>query len=184
MIVCSQCQSENPLGHRFCQQCGASLKLWRAIVTQGTPAVAYRLDKQLCPEVTTPVATGSKEGDFLDQGGRYRLLDDLALQTGQGQVLVTDKQPAQPLPSQQIDVATVQPLTPEEWTAADLPYLLPAAAYPYLKLREQFFPTIPELHAAWFTPERSVIVIEDRSELTPLFEIWRSPKFNGVQHEF
>ncbi|MEO1590490.1 MAG: serine/threonine phosphatase [Cyanobacteria bacterium J06632_22] len=186
MIVCSQCQSENPSGHRFCQQCGAPLKLWRATVAADTAVTAYQLTSKVWYEpVAAPVATGLKQGDYLDIAGRYRLLEDLSLQAGRGQALVTDSEPHQAPPLQQHiegDLGDLgQPLPREQWRDADLAYLLPAAAYPYLKLQERFFPAIPSVHGAWVTPERSIVVIEDRSDLPPLFEVWRSADFNAIQ---
>ncbi len=194
MIVCSQCQSENPSVHRFCQQCGAPLKLWRAIVVDGQIDAALRLTDGLTedesessvpstPAVMTLKQGNLKQDDVLDAAGRYRLLDDLTLNAGRGQVLVTDCFPDQPalLPLQSVDADALQPIPRAQWTDADVPYLLPVAARPYLQLQERFFPAIPEIHGAWVTPQRSVLLIEDRSDLTPLFDVWKLSEFNAVQ---
>ncbi|MEL6247128.1 MAG: serine/threonine phosphatase [Cyanobacteria bacterium J06627_15] len=196
MIVCSQCQSENPATHRFCQQCGAALKLWRAIVQVGQPSAVFKLNGPLAasqPESDASAASvfsasnGTEltlqKGSYLDAAQRYRLLDDLTLSAGAGEVLLTDTCPDQSLPLSQRfnDENTLTPLATGEWGLNELSDLIPMTAYPYLKLQERFFPAIPELQAAWVTPGYTILLIEDRSELTQLFEAWTAAGLNDIQ---
>jgi protein phosphatase len=115
MLVCPQCQFENPDDHKFCQKCGTSLtektclacetlvafdqrqcptcgeitgQIWRAIVTLvNNPASVNSPSIQLFSEV------------YLDAQHRYKLLEPLpapAVTSGDVELSVIDCQPFQP----------------------------------------------------------------------------------------
>jgi protein phosphatase len=53
MLVCPNCEFENPTTNRFCQQCGTLLETWRAAIVETTP--------QLPADAPTPLSPSSLE---------------------------------------------------------------------------------------------------------------------------
>lgn len=204
MLVCPQCQFENPSANKFCQQCGTSLThntcpgcghlvqfnqancevcgtiagvLWWAI------ASSDRADGELRPGI--PVATGFN--GYLDLQQRYQLLHPLSPPNvwGETQGPVLDCQPFQlsllevlvlgkpdglgeldaPL---DVDIAAEM----EGWSDSMQALAIPAIAQPYVALSNQFYHAIPAIHNAWEWHGQAVILLEDRSNLPCLTDLW------------
>lgn len=123
MLVCPQCQFENPVTNKFCQECGTSLTqnscpkcgslnsfdvvncqecgavsgvIWLAIV-----AASHHLTKAMPESGGAPLTIGDHSksiNDYLDEERRYQLLEPLPWfegETGEQQVKVLDCQPLQ-----------------------------------------------------------------------------------------
>ncbi len=130
MIICSQCQFENPDNHKFCQNCGAPLsstdvvepspepgnsplvtdRQWLAVLCLSAP---LKLDAASSSSPTQPIPTphGQNPGDYLDPGDRYQLIDPLpdlsatVASTLEIDVRVVDRRPNQPSYFEQIEQA-------------------------------------------------------------------------------
>lgn len=131
MLVCSQCQFENPANHKFCQKCGAPLSAagvpeqsseigtqpasvtetqWLAVLCLSAPP---KVSEASSSSVTQPLPTphGQDPGDYLDPGDRYQLVDPLpdlsstVASTLEIDVRVVDRRPHQPSYFEQIEQA-------------------------------------------------------------------------------
>ncbi|TVQ25332.1 MAG: zinc-ribbon domain-containing protein, partial [Leptolyngbya sp. DLM2.Bin15] len=128
MLVCSQCQFENPDNHKFCQKCGAPLDSLALEPEKSTVVVAPGLEQWLAvlcltappkPLVMTsssvtqamPAAVGREVGEYLDPGDRYQLLEPLpdvsatVAATLEINVRVIDRRAHQPSYLEQLDQA-------------------------------------------------------------------------------
>jgi protein phosphatase len=103
MLICPQCQFENPNDNKFCQSCGTSLTyktcpecgaevllnnqychkcgaecgtIWWAMITQETSVVFSEFgEEKLTPDIgNTNTRLQFAVGSFLDRGQRYQLL--------------------------------------------------------------------------------------------------------------
>ncbi|MEA5449037.1 serine/threonine phosphatase [Leptolyngbya sp. CCNP1308] len=120
------------------------------------------------------IAPGDLDPDgYLDCDRRYRLMSPSDSQTSFGAtpLVVIDCQPAAdaPLQALQSDWLETPALDPTEHPLAAT---VPSEAYPYLALQADYFPAVPELHHAWQTPQRTLLLIEDRSIWLPLAAGW------------
>jgi len=179
MLICPQCEFENPEANKFCQNCGSSLThkacqdcgtevltnaatchncgaftgtVWWAVVLGISPPVPSLSETvELAPELTPEII-------YLDSHQRYQILEpqtweDNQNSTWQGSVL--DCQPLQ---------VSDLPTRPE----------IPAIAQPYLDLRSSFIQTLPLVQDTWETDGQTVILLEDRSQWQLLSDLWGS----------
>lgn len=178
MLVCSHCQFENPRQNRFCQNCGAPLQLWQAV-----------LWPQSAAESQTARA-GWVKGEFLDPEQRYQIhqavTGDLSANPHGYEVLVLDHQPGEVSPL--IEIQDKLDLLPSEVVAdggADevtgLLAPLPSLAWPYLQLRSQLFSTLPLLHDTWEQAGHTVLLLEDRSPWPLFADAWADPDTEPLQ---
>lgn len=196
MLICPQCQFENPTANNFCQQCGVSL-------TQNTCAecgslVAFdQLNCQECGAASgvlwwavvtmTPSPSGVDSpplgaSGYLDWQRRYRLIEPLTSPNEQGeqQGVVLDCSPFQlsPLESlvlQSLEQNGVNLLPSESEDSSDQAILesmdvlsVPDAAKPYIALNNQFYHTLPAIHNAWQSDSQTTLLLEDRSHFPQL----------------
>ncbi|MBE9160160.1 serine/threonine phosphatase [Nodosilinea sp. LEGE 06152] len=160
MLTCPFCEFENPDSQRSCEQCGQPLQRWRVIDIPGPGTAAIAADDL------------EAEG-YLDCDRRYRLV---ASPTPLGidspaPLVVLDCQPNADSPLQALQSAWLE--TPNlNPTTHPLAAGVPPQAYPYLALQADHFPAIPELHHAWQTPQRTLLLIEDRTIWLPLSMGW------------
>ena len=230
MLVCPDCQFENPNTHKFCQRCGASLTektcefcgalvafdseyclqcgavtgtTWKAILSPTgngiqpsaeLPAAEFlaadpESNPKLSPTSTLepvplPVSEQSylpdlaesqsalklPTGKFLDPQQRYQVLDPLPQQIGQTaevEVRVLDHQPLQ---------ASRLLLQPDEL------FDLPSQSIPYLTLQQQFpLLPLPYLQDAWQQQDLAVLLLEDRSNLPLLVDLWPDEAMEPLQ---
>ncbi|NJM89983.1 MAG: serine/threonine phosphatase [Hydrococcus sp. RU_2_2] len=196
MLVCPQCQFENPNNHRFCQRCGTSLT-HKPCHECGT---TVPLSTETCPNCGAFTGTvwlailveqgeiePQKSGEYLDLGRRYRLIasngntltetvdSNPSRQVSRGEVI--DCQPLQKsvlgiLLEQQAEISETledsQPSNTSLWQRIGIPEL----AKPYLALQERFA-SIPVVHDAWQEDKKEVILIEDRSNWQLLTDWWK-----------
>lgn len=158
MLTCPSCEFEIIDPQLSCAACGQPFQRLRVIDIPGPGAAAITRD-------------GLYGSHYIDADQRYRLID-CPLDSADATVLtVIDCQPniASPLQALQqiwLEIPTLD-LASHPLTAG-----LPAEAHPYLALQVDNFPAIPELHHAWQTPQRALLLIEDRTTWLPLAAAW------------
>ncbi|MBD2002998.1 MULTISPECIES: serine/threonine phosphatase [Cyanophyceae] len=126
--------------------------------------------------------TKPPEQTYLDQQKRYQLLDSPPQNSGVTEVMVRvlDTQPfQQSLLEAVVDSAKSESTTASEDTlsAKSIPGIVRA----YLDLHNKFYPTVPAIHDAWQENETSVVLLEDRSELPLLIELWKNAQMPMLQ---
>jgi len=224
MLVCPQCQYENPNTHKFCQKCGVSLTevvcpgcdatvpsnveccphcgtvtgtIWWALLFTSVPPQQAKTDTSVAPTINQAAIEfeSSTIAQYLDSQQRYQILDALpspASSSAELEVRVLDCQPYQPtllaaLYQQQNYYTESSPPTSSPLEAStDLlettrARLIPAMAHPYLSMQPQLHSALPQLHDAWATEEKTVLLLEDRSTLPLLSEMWKSPDLLPLQ---
>ncbi|WP_334310531.1 serine/threonine phosphatase [Spirulina subsalsa] len=189
MIVCPECQFENPEANKFCQRCGSSL------VTQTCPICDSEVSwtAKDCPEcgamvaqewlaIAYPLQPESEQTPFspLDLSERYQAL--VPPETPTSEIRVWDSQPLQKtyletLIEQQDGSETAAATGP----IADDPNIefwrqvgVCDPAIPYLVLQESLSPAIPVLQDTWQKEGHGMIVVEHRADWDLLIEAWGS----------
>ncbi|MFQ4135406.1 serine/threonine phosphatase [Nodosilinea sp. PGN35] len=168
MLTCPFCEFDNTDSQRFCKRCGQPLQCWRVIDIPNPGAAAIR-------EAIRPgIAPGDLDAEgYLDGDRRYRFLarPETSASFGAAPLIVIDTRPEAEAPLQALQAAWLE--TPNlDPTEHPLAVSVPAGAYPYLALQADYFPAVPELHHAWQTPQRTILLIEDRSSWLPLAAGW------------
>ncbi|WP_035987199.1 serine/threonine phosphatase [Leptolyngbya sp. KIOST-1] len=160
MLTCPFCEFENPDSQRSCEQCGQPLERWRVIDIPAPGAPALGL-------------ADLYDDKYLDSDRRYRLTNPSAALGAASSTpwVVIDCQPEADSPLQDLQAAWLENPTLDP-TVHPLAVGVPPAAYPYLALQADYFPAIPELHHAWQTPERTLLLIEDRAIWLPFSTGW------------
>ncbi len=189
MLVCPQCQSENPNNTEVCQQCQTSL------VYQSCPQCGHKtlFSEANCPECgaftgklrqmilgqplnsdapQTPLILDTGDLDF---EGRYHIWPSEEKQAlgvmattsthtlYQGQVL-----DSQPLQKSALEVLINQAADLLEDEEKDDPKVLwqqmgiPSLAFPYLALKD-LTPVLPKVYDGWLDNEREIILLSDRT---------------------
>lgn len=202
MLVCSQCQFQNPATHRFCQKCGAPLGAIAAEPASASGGGGLGADMQwlavLClspsnpspsnagEELPIPSSVSLEAGQYLDPGDRYQLLEPLpdvsatVASTLEINVRVIDRRPNQPSYFEQIEQAEDE--APDALPApGNCPTTLtnvPEIAEIYLTLQDELYPAMPQLWDAWVQSFASrtmnVVVLEDRSHLPTLLHCMKN----------
>ncbi|MBD2057759.1 serine/threonine phosphatase [Oculatella sp. FACHB-28] len=232
MLVCPNCQFDNPDSGKFCQNCGLSLTervcpvcesanllnvencshcgavvgtTWQAIVSrsllaQGSASAAVQQSTQ------AEVANSLKSlpvGAYLDIQQRYRLLAPLPASSmaTDVEVRVLDCQPFQLSP---LEVLLGYPLDEESIEAEDstataaesdsiqaidligqsesaVKTAISPIAQIYLTLQEQLYPSLPLIHDAWERDGQTVVLLEDRTHLPLLMDLWSDPNVLPIQ---
>lgn len=162
MLICPQCQSENPNDNKFCQECGLSFSR-KDCSSCGT---AVMFDVLHCPncEAETGIVwkalfAGRPSLDALDPScilrQRYQILEQAVDSPAERRVL--DLFPLQ------------KPLLDRSAP--------PAIARPYLALYQDFPQVLPPVHDAWQEEAAEFILIEDRSKLPLLVDYLTTTPF-------
>lgn len=158
MLTCPFCEFENPDSQLSCTACGEPFQRWRLIDMPNPGALALAVDDFYGK-------------GYVDVDQRYRLIDFPMALSNAAVLTVLDCQPQLDPPLQALQQAWFE--TPSLDVAhCPLATGVPAAAYPYLALQADYFPTIPELHHAWQTPQRTLLLIEDRTTWPSLTAAW------------
>ena len=188
MLICPQCQFENPNTNKFCQHCGTSLthkvcakcstnvalseeRCHNCGVQTGTVWWAIILKEQQNEPASVTVTLSLPVGAYLDQQQRYQLLE--------------------PLPAEQeiaantevhLRVLDCQPFarSPLE-VGGELVTEIPAIAKTYLALQSQFHQKLPAIHDAWQQEGIQVVLIADRSNWPSLIGLWHDEKTTPLQ---
>lgn len=200
MLICPQCQFENPTANKFCQQCGTSLTqntcadcgamvpfdeincqdcdaatgvLWWVIISPESPETSDE------PAMTFTAANG-----YLDLQQRYLLTEPLPPpnELGEQQSKVLDCQPFQlsvlealVLKNLEDDpAAALDDQAESVWSDSIAALSIPTIAKPYITLNRQFFHVLPTIHNAWLWEGRAVLLLEDRSDYPQLIDAWRN----------
>ena len=178
MLICPQCQFENPDTNKFCQSCGISLT--HIVCPKCSTDVALSEERcQNCGTVTGTMwwaiiqtSQSLSAGAYLDAEQRYQLLEPLPspqerAATSEVQVKVLDCQPLRlSLLEVDGDIATMT---------------LPAIATAYLNLQSQAHRSLPAIHDAWQQEGTQVVLIEDRSDWPKLSDLWRDSRTELLQ---
>jgi protein phosphatase len=180
MLVCPQCQFDNPNHNFFCQNCGESLTYdhchecgEQVPFSEETCANCGAMTGITWWVIVTSANSSEEKtffasSDYLDVGQRYRLQDPWTQSEeplADRQIRVLDCQPLQKsvlkvLLEDQAELLDLDaPRSSEETVSPWLPKL----AVPYILLKD-FAPAVPELHEAWQEGQKEVILLEDRSE--------------------
>ncbi|MFM7424982.1 MAG: serine/threonine phosphatase [Elainella sp.] len=211
MFVCPHCQFDNPETHKFCQRCGTSLvekecpvcgtlvafsseycqqchamtgTTWKTLLVplrsqvRSVPAgsVSRSSHADGAPYFSEASVLTAPMGKFLDIAQRYQLLEPLPQQLvpeAEIEVRVLDHQPLRVT-----NLALQTASEPTETTVA----LIPAIAESYLTLQNQFpLLPLPHLHDAWQQQQFAVLLLEDRSHLPLLEDLWRDEATEPLQ---
>lgn len=201
MLICPQCQFDNPTTNNFCQQCGVAL-------TQNTCAECGSLvpfEQVKCsecgavagvmwwaiiaPEQTAEATVQQVEASvtgwsgYLDLQKRYQIVEPFPAvnEAGEQQGRVLDCQPFQLSVLESLVTKTLQeeiidladPETQTRWVDAMAVLGVPAIAYPYISLNHQFYHSLPTVHNAWQSEQRTILLVEDRSAYPSLMKVWQ-----------
>jgi protein phosphatase len=229
MLVCPQCQFENPNTNKFCQECGTSLTqntcpecdslvpfnsvqcqecgaiagvIWWALLVGDHPLseVSPSANTIAITEAPVEAASGDRAAIYLDHHQRYQLLEVLQapepVETNQQaaierHVRVLDCQPLQMSLLEALAKQTSEdsagsssgPLltTATEGEAASSEahqgqsvqsMAVPSIAQPYLALGSKFHQALPVVHDAWQQEGQQILLLEDRSALPRLIDLW------------
>jgi len=185
MLICPQCQFDNPDNNKFCQNCGKSLSykicpqcsdrvalnqnqcdncgtktgnVWRAI-SQESQSDSNITSKSPNPPLTV--------GDYLDPQQRYQIIEVLPqLAPTQLQYKVLDCQPFQ-----------LSLLKADIGGKIDLPEL----AQTYLTLQSQLGEKIPAVHETWQFENKQIILISDRTNWQQISDAWHDRQTTPAQ---
>ncbi len=189
MLICPQCQFENPDSNRFCQECGTSLT--NKVCDACGADVAF--DAEQCGScgatvgtfwwaiLQTETPTTAPVNEYLDDHQRYRLLQTLPISASTStelELLVLDCQPfqmsllevlfAQKSESQNLREAGLDPAVMRIQDA------IPEIAQPYLDLQAQLNPALPAIYDAWKQDDRQIVLLENRSDWSRLIDSWQT----------
>ena len=202
MLICPDCLFENPDTNKFCQQCGISLKdqacphcgtavpftleqcpdcgafvgIIRKAILSPSIAQAHPVSESgMANSSGCPPFPEAAPGQYLDAQQRYRLLEPLtnseaSQEKAEQTVRVLDCKPLQ-APLLQILYSQRDSSISSSIGADHL--TIPLLAQLYLKLQAEY-PSLPlpTIHDAWECNGISVILLEDRSHLTQLADLW------------
>lgn len=186
--TCPACGSLVPFDVLHCQDCGTIAGVvWWAIIVED-----QRCDSAAQLEWSNDAA-GVATGDvYLDARCRYQLLEFLPpadASTHERQVRVLDCQPFQLslLEALTVKVGAFGGSDRSESETDDLAgglagglggissmqaLAVPTVGQPYLSLRSSLFQAVPHIHDAWQQEGRQIVLLEDRSELPLLMDVW------------
>lgn len=187
MLVCPHCQFGNPDDHKFCQRCGTSL----TEITCQECGAAVEFEAEQCSKcgaetaiewraILTPKLADwpATAPSFLDAQQRYLLQEPLPTPlTSEVEITVRDSQPFQ---ASLIELLEADPIDAEPQLAAVATQAIPALAQPYVEVQSQS-PALPQIHDAIEQPEFTVVILQDRSQLPPLTEMWSSDEVLPLQ---
>ena len=171
MIICPNCQLENPGAHKFCQRCGEPLPVKDPLdegpsenQPENQPAAApvalnsQPTEQRLRANLMPPDKRSLSPATYLDAAERYQVVTVLS----PGHALVSDQTPEvrSPLQSKlpQLTNASLRDLQSVED--------LPTAAYPYLMLPE----AAPSLYDVIQQDETTFLIAPERVALSPLLK--------------
>ena len=121
-------------------------------------------------ETSETIAPTLSDGDYLDDRQRYQLIElkPESEDSSKWQGSVLDRQPLQVSPL--LTSLSASPRNSGSTTVIQSSMLPPEIAEPYLQLRNQWSPIVPLIHDAWEHQDYSILLIEDRSDLTRLID--------------
>ncbi|QYX31799.1 serine/threonine phosphatase [Sphaerospermopsis torques-reginae] len=211
MLICPQCQFENPNDNKFCQSCGTSLTyktcpecgaevllnnqychkcgaecgtIWWAIITQEVPVVVSEFgEEKLTPDIgNTNTRLQFAVGSFLDRGQRYQLLEPLP----EPEVMPGGTEyKFKVLDCQPFHISPIEAMLEHQPQGLIVPSVsvigIPSLAQAYVALQQEISLGIPIIHDAWQQDNMQVVLIEDRSHWQLLLEAWQDPTTHPLQ---
>ncbi len=194
MLVCPQCQFDNPTVNKFCQECGFSL----THLTCPTCGRVVPLHDLQCPCGTVTGTTwwavvtvgpalpaGPPSGDsaaaigWLDAHQRYQVLAPFVpAPRGGWEGVVLDCQPLQKSPLLALFGTVTLANSPAAKAEALTAALIPSNAQAYLALRSAI---VPPIHDAWRQGEQEILLLADRSTLPRLAD-WPAADATALEH--
>lgn len=211
MLICPECQFENPNDNKFCQSCGTSLThkicpecgaavllntqfchkcgtkcgtIWMAIITKETPVVISDFgDEKLTPDTgKTSTRLELGVGSFLDRGQRYQLLEPLP----KPEVIAGSMEfKVKVLDCQPFHISPIEAMLKHQSQGLIVPSVsvigIPSVAQAYVALQQQMLSEIPIIHDAWEQDNMQVILIKDRSHWQLLLEAWQDYRTHPLQ---
>lgn len=158
MLVCPQCQFENPTSNNFCQTCGASLVekpcpscntlvKWEDHQCSNCGAIVGTIRFAIVAGMLDPLT------EFLDPHLRYQILDSVIGSSTSGfQLHILDRDP--------LNQVSLDPV--------------PEFAKPYVTLQANFHQVVPPVLDAWEDGDRTILILEARSHLPLLTDYIRT----------
>jgi len=121
---------------------------------------------------------------YLDAQQRYRLIEplnpDILANAPAGSETFVKVLDCQPFQKSLLEALLEQ--QSEQSPSQSSPILgIPAIAQPYLALKQNHYPTVPEVHDAWQQDNQSVMLLEDRSSWQLLSDLWGSETLSTLQ---
>lgn len=183
---------------------------WAVMAVESGQSLAASNPEAQHPDSVESVKTSSPDNGtnphpcYLDSQKRYQIIDSIpALNslTGEKEMRVLDCQPFQLSPfealaqqemkfpgaSSRVEAspATAEGLFPQSSSGDEMgstvqALLVPAIAQPYLALQDQLYQTIPAVHDAWQRDGYQVILLENRTHLPLLLDLWLNEEFSPL----
>lgn len=199
MLVCPQCQFENPDTNKFCQECGTSLTQnlcpecgslvpFQSVHCQVCDTVAgiiwWATRVEPVPVAQFSAATVEGAAVYLDGQQRYQILEVLSAadRSGGEQLRVLDCRPFQPsllevliekdTPTLSLQGEAGNPEDEYEESEVATVLTIPPIAKPYLALRGKFHQALPVIRDAWQQGQQQFLILEDRDHLALLLDLW------------
>ncbi|MES1021792.1 serine/threonine phosphatase [Gloeocapsa sp. BRSZ] len=207
MLICPQCQFENPNNNKFCQQCGTSLthkpcaecgttvalnqercqkcnaltgKIYFAIAQQLQPPLTTATVTETTVQTAVTIVDKTADSDFAPQQ-----LTVGAFLDQQQRYQILDIQPASESVNDTevcLRVLDCQPLQVSPLLAGAATVTeIPAIAQTYLTLQAQLHQTLPAIHDAWQSDGGQFVLIEDRSDWQPMIALWQEDNTSLLQ---
>lgn len=190
---CPACRVPVSFDTEHCPQCGTTTgTIWRAIlVSAGNSGqieqriASHKQGEQMLPDcasefsIAVGIAPFPALGKYLDAQQRYQFLEPLPETTQvakEREIRVLDCQPFQP--------AQLEALYLQSAEISDVGQIaaVPAIAKPYLELQDRY-PSLPlpNIHDAWKQEGLDVLLLEDRTELPSLLDLWQDENIMPLQ---
>ncbi|MBE9063884.1 serine/threonine phosphatase [cf. Phormidesmis sp. LEGE 11477] len=165
MLICANCQFANPTDYNFCQRCGAPLAAKPLLQVKLMPINQLELvpDAYL-PAANSPAADLPTTAEPSSQAADSRYQVSTVLNPSKAYVVDNQADVRSPL-QQQLAKLTNADTVPTLETLQSI-LNLPAAAYPYLLLKD----AAPPLYDAWEVDETTLIITPEQPTTTPLFK--------------
>lgn len=208
MLICPQCQFENPNANKFCQKCGASLS--HKVCPQCSAEVT--VDALQCHNcgaecgtvwwaMITPLGTGEQQETETEENKTVEILESPVLlpefavgsyldQAQRYRFVTSPSEQNTELSARVLDCQPYQ-ISPLEAILANQRQGLmtpstetsgiPTAADAYIALQSPHHPEIPKIHDAWQDGDLQVILLEDRSHWQSLLQVWKQETTSSLQ---
>ncbi len=179
MLICPECNTENPDTNKICHNCG--LDLVNTTCPECGATVAW--SDEICHhcgarQASTMLAIMSEEiphSDYLDQGKRYQIKSTNIVKypslnsSNLFQSIVFDTSPLQKSRlDSMLENLDSDSLDRETLTRIGIPNL----ALPYLTLEEEFPLSLPKLFDAWREESQEIVILSDFSHRQLISEYW------------
>jgi protein phosphatase len=185
--TCPTCETLVSFDAEQCPNCGTSTRtLWRAIVSLTIENRVLPLSPSAEPTTSALPADHPPVvlpiGAYLDAQQRYKLLEPLLepSEAGDVEVQVLDCQPFKPSLLESLDRQQVDHPELGDLEEAIATMSIPTLALTYLEL-QSLYPVLPHLHDAWQQDKMTILLLQDRSDLPLLLNVWNDEQVLPLQ---